>query len=157
MNVCTPLIAYPQPAPLRQPRQGPFPHPAIGAQATSVGCPACGQHRGDPPRSQLLPMGRRIIAPVPLDPVRPAAGAPTLAPHGRDGLQPGQQLGAIVPMCPGHQRCPWNPLGVRAYMMLTAALPTIGRSGAPCFPPPPTARRLRLSSPARDPSIGSAA
>jgi hypothetical protein len=134
MNVCTPLIASPQPAPLRQPRQGPFYHPAIDTQATAVGCPACGQHRGDPQRSQLLPMGLRIGAPVPMDPVRPTSGAPTLAPHGRDGLQQGPQLGHIVPMRSCHQRCPWNPLGVREHMRLTAALPTIGRIATRFFP-----------------------
>jgi hypothetical protein len=62
MNVCTPLIAYPQPAPLGQPRQGPFYNPARDTQATSVGCPAFGQHRGDPQRSQRPPMGLRIGA-----------------------------------------------------------------------------------------------
>jgi hypothetical protein len=134
MNVCTPLIAYPQPAPLRQPCQGPFHDPAIDAQATAVGCPAFGQHGGDPQRSQLPPVRLRIIPPVPLDPARPTAGAPTLPPHGRDGLQQGQQLGHVVPMRPGHQRRQWNPLGIREYMMFTAALPAIGGIGAGFFP-----------------------
>jgi hypothetical protein len=134
MKVCTPLIADPQPAPLRQPGQGPFPHPARETQATAMVCPTLGQHGGDPPRAQRLPMGRRIIPPLPLDPARPAAGAPTLAPHRRDGLQQGQQLGHIVPMGPGHQRRQWNPLGIREHMLFTAALPAIGGLGAGVFP-----------------------
>jgi hypothetical protein len=134
MNVGTPLIAYPQPAPLRQPCQGSFHDPARETQATAMVCPTLGQHGGDPQRAPCLPMGRRIIPPVPLDPARPAAGAPTLAPHGRDGLPQGQQLGHIVPLCPGHQRRQWNPLGIREYMMFTAALPAIGGIGAGFFP-----------------------
>jgi hypothetical protein len=134
MNICTPLIAYPQPAPLWQPRQGPFHHPAIDTQATSVSCPAFGQHGSDSPRSQLLPMGLRIIATIPLHTARPTSGAPTLPPHRRDGLQQGQQLGDIVPMRAGHHRGHWNPLGIREHMMLTAALPTIGRIGPRFFP-----------------------
>jgi hypothetical protein len=126
MPICTPLIAYPQPAPLRQPGQGPFHHPAMDAQATAMIYPAFGQHGGDAECSQRLPMGRRIIGPVPLDAVRPTSGAPTLAPHGRNSLQQGQQLGHVVPMCPCHQRRPWNPPGVSEHMMLTAALPAIG-------------------------------
>jgi hypothetical protein len=134
MNICTPLIAYPQPAPLWQPRQGTFHNPARDTQATSVSCPAFGKHRSDSPRSQRLPMGLRIIAAIPLHTVRPASGAPTLTPHGRDGLQQGQQLGDIVPRRAGHRRGQWNPLGIREHMMLTAARPTIGRIGPSFFP-----------------------
>jgi hypothetical protein len=134
MNICTPLVAYPQPAPLRQPCQGAFHHPAIDTQATAMACAAFGQHGGNSQGSQLLPMGLRIIAPVPLDTVRPPSGAPTLAPHGRDSLQQGQQLGHIVPMRPGYQRRQWNALGISEHMMLTAALPTIGRIGTGFFP-----------------------
>jgi hypothetical protein len=134
MNVCTPLIAYPQPAPLRQPCQGPFYHPAIETQATAVGCPAFGQHRGDPQCSQLPPVRLRIIPPVPLDPAWPTSRTPPLAPHGRDGLQQGQQLGHIVPMRPGHQRRQGNAPAIGEHMMLTAALPTIGGIGTGFFP-----------------------
>jgi hypothetical protein len=134
MNICTPLIADPQAAPLGQPRQGPFHDPAIDTQATAVGCPTLGKHRGDPPRSQLLPVGIRIVAPVPLDAAWPTSGAPTHTPHGRDGLQQGQQLGHIVPMRSCHQRRQGNPLTIREHMMLTAALPAIGGVGTGFFP-----------------------
>ena len=90
--------------------------------------------RGDPQCSQLPPMGLRIIAPAPCTRRGRRRGAPTLPPHGRDGLQQGQQLSDIVPMCPGHQRRQWNSLGIREYMMLTAALPAIGGIGAGFFP-----------------------
>ena len=93
-----------------------------------------GQHGGDPQCSQLLPMGRRIIAVVPLHPVRSTSRAPTLPPHRRDGLQQRQQLSDIVPMCSGHQRRQWTPLGIREDMMCTAALPAIGGIGAGFFP-----------------------
>jgi hypothetical protein len=134
MSICTPLVAYPQAAPLWQPCQGAFYHPARDPQTTAMGCPALAQHRGDPPRSQRLPMGSRIVAAVPLHPARSTSGASTLAPHGRNGFQQGQPLGHIVPMRSCHQRCQWNPLGVREHMRLTAALPTIGRIGASFFP-----------------------
>jgi hypothetical protein len=134
MKICTPLVAYPQPAPLRQPCPGAFHDPAIDAHATAMACAALGQHGGDSQCSQLLPMGRRIIAPVPLDTVRPPSGAPTRAPHGRDGRQQGQQLGHIVSLRSCHQRRPWHALGIRAHMVLTAALPTIGGIGAGFFP-----------------------
>jgi hypothetical protein len=39
-----------------------------------------------------------------------------------------------VPMRPGHQRRHWKALGIREHMMLTAALPTIGRIGTGFFP-----------------------
>ena len=110
------------------------PPPSERDPGHSLVCAAFGKHGGDPPRSQLLPMGLRSVAPVAWYPVRPTAGAPTRAPHGRDGLQQGQQLGHIVPMRSGHQRCQWHPLGVREHMMLTAALPTIGRIGTRFFP-----------------------
>jgi hypothetical protein len=134
MNICSPFVAYPQPTPLRQPCQCPLYDPAVETQATPMFCAAFGEHRSDPPRAHLLPMGLRIIAPIPLHTVRPTAGAPTLAPHGRDGLQQGQQLGDIVPMRPGHQRCQWNALGIREHMVLTAALPAIRGIGARFFP-----------------------
>jgi hypothetical protein len=134
MNVCTPLIAYPQPAPLRQPGQGPFHHPAVDTQATAMACAAFGKDRDDPPRAQLLAMGLRIIASIPLHTVRPTSRAPTLASHGRDSLQQGQQLGHIVPMRAGHQRRQGNALGIREHMMLTAALPAIGGTGTGFFP-----------------------
>jgi hypothetical protein len=134
MNVSSPLVADPQPAPLRQPGQGPFHHPAVETQATPALCAALGQHGRDPSRSQLLPMGRRIIAAVALHPARPTAGAPTPAPHGRNSLQQGQQLRDIVPMCPGHQCCQWNSSGIREHMMLTAALAAIGGIRAGFFP-----------------------
>jgi hypothetical protein len=134
MNVCSPFVAYLQPAPLRQPCQGPFHHPAIETQATPMVCAAFGQHGGDPQRSQLLPMGLRIIAPVPLHPVRPTAGAPRPALHRWDSLQQGQQLSDIVPMRPGHRCCQWNTSGIREHMMLAPALPAIGGIGAGFFP-----------------------
>jgi hypothetical protein len=134
MNVCTPLIADPQPTPLRQPRQGPLHDPAVETQATAMRCPASGQHGGDPSRAQRLPMGRRIVAPIPLHPAWPTSGAPTRAPHGRDGLQQGQQLGHIVPMRPSHQRRQGYSPTIGEPMMLTAALPTIGGIGAGFFP-----------------------
>jgi hypothetical protein len=134
MNVCTPLIAHSQPTPLRQPRQGPLHDPSGDTQAAAMLCATFGQHGGDPSRSQLLPMGLRIIAAVPLHTARPTSGAPTLPPHGRDGFQQGQQLGHIVPMRPGHQGRQGNPLTIGEHMMLTAALPTIGGIGTGFFP-----------------------
>jgi len=134
MNVSSPLVADPQPAPLRQPCQGPFHHPAIETQATPMVRAALGQHGRDPSRSQLLPMGLRIVASVPLHPARPTAGAPTPAPHGRNSLQQGQQLRDIVPMRPGHQRGQWNSSGIREHVMRTPALPAIGGIGARFFP-----------------------
>jgi len=134
MHVCTPLIAYPQPTPLRQPRQGPLHDPAIATQATAMLGATFGQHGGNPARSQLLPMGLRVVAPVPLHTAWPTSGTPALAPHRRDGLQQGQQLGHIVPMRPGHQRRQGNPLTIGEHMMLTAALPTIGGIGTGFFP-----------------------
>jgi hypothetical protein len=134
MNVCTPLIAYAQPAPLPQPCPGPLHDPAVETQATAMRCATFGQHGGHPSRSQRLPMGLRIIAALPLDTAWPTSGAPALAPHGRNGLQQGQQLGHIVPMRPGHQRRQWNPLTIREHMMLTAALPTISGIGTGFFP-----------------------
>jgi hypothetical protein len=134
MNICSPFVAYSQPTPLRQPGQCPLYDPAVETQATPMFHTAFGEHRGDPPRAHLLPMRRRIIAPIPLYTVRPMAGTPTLAPHGRDGLQQGQQLRDIVPMRPGHQRCQGNPLGIREHMMLTPALPAIRGIRAGFFP-----------------------
>lgn len=134
MNICTPLVTYPQPAPLRQPGQGPFHDPAVDPQATAMRCAAFSQHRSDPPRAQLLPMGLRIIAAVSLHTVWPTSGAPTLALHRRDSLQQGQQLGHIVAMRPGHQSRQGNSPGICQHMMLTAALPAIGGIGPGFFP-----------------------
>jgi hypothetical protein len=135
MKVGPPLIAAPQAAPLRQPGQGPLHDPARETQATAMRRPPLGRYGGAPQGSQRLPMGRRIGAPVPLDSAWPTAGAPTLAPHGRDGLQQGQPRGHVVLMRPGHQRRPGHPLGVCQRMMLTAALPTIGGMRTGVFPP----------------------
>jgi hypothetical protein len=136
MHICSPFVAYPHPTPLRQPGQGPLHDPAVETPATALVCAAFGEHRNDPPRAHLLPLGRRIITPIPLHTVRPTAGAPTLAPHRRDSLQQGQQLSDIVPMRLCHQRCQWKTLGIRAHMVLTAARPAIRGMGARVFPHP---------------------
>jgi hypothetical protein len=136
MNICSPFIAYSQPTPLRQPCQGPFHDPAVDTQATPLRCAAFGEHRSDPSRAHLLPMGLRIIGPIPLHTVRPTAGAPPPTPHGWDSLQQGQQLRDIVPMRAGHQRGQWDTLGIREHVVLTPALPAIGGIGARFFPHP---------------------
>ena len=64
MDVSAALVAYPQPAELVQPTQGPLDHPAVHSQPAAVFRALPSQGRHDVARQQFLAMPPRVILSV---------------------------------------------------------------------------------------------
>ena len=88
MDVSAALVAYPQPAELVQPTQGPFYHPAVHSQPTAVlGAPSS-QGGRDVARPQFLAMPPRVTGSVGVQPLGSATGSAPLTPHRRHSVHP---------------------------------------------------------------------
>jgi hypothetical protein len=131
-----------------QPGEGPLDHPTRAAEATPVRGAAFRELRSDTTREELIAVGLRIVAAVPLDqprgPGRPA-GAPAERGH---RVHQRQQLGDVVPIRGRQLRDERNPVRVGENMMLRPGLAAIGRVRSSFFPPR-SARSEELSTTAR--------
>lgn len=88
MDVSAALVAYPQPAELVEPTQGPLHYPAVHSQSTAVFGAPSGQGWRDMARPRLVAMPPRDIGPVGVLPL----GSAPLVMHRRHGVHQGQQL-----------------------------------------------------------------
>ena len=127
-----------------QPRQRPFHHPPIDAQAAAVGLSPPRHHRADAPLLQGAPMRLRIIGPVALHLIGATTRSADSTGHRRDAIHQRQQLRHIMPMRPRHAGGQRDPLCIGDYMMFAARFAPIGRIGTGVRPPP-TARTEALS------------
>ena len=75
MDVSTALVADPQPAELVQPAQGSLHHPAVHSQTAAVFRAPSSQGLRDVAPAQFLAVPPRVIGPVGVQPLRPAAGS----------------------------------------------------------------------------------
>ena len=134
MAVSATLVAYPQPAELVQPPQGPFYHPAVYSQPTAVirAPPSQGWH--DVARPQFLAMPPRVIGPVGVQPPGPATGSAPLTAHRRHGVHQEQQLGYVVAIGSGQDGRQRSSAGLGKHMMLAPGLAPVRRIGAGLFP-----------------------
>jgi len=134
-----------------QPGQGSFDHPAINAQAAAMGRVALGQEGLNASLSQPVPIRSRVVAAIALNAFGPAARSAQLAPHWRNGLHQGAQLGVVVDVGLRQEAGQGNASSVRNQVMLAARFRSVGRI-RPGFVPPFSARREALSTTARDQS-----
>jgi hypothetical protein len=148
--------SYPEASHLVKPGNRSFHHPPVDAQAAAVRREALCQQRLDAPTAQLLAVWLRVVSPVSLHRVRPAAGTTNLAPHGRDRVHQRHQLRYVVPVGAAQDGRERHALGVGDDVMLAARPGTIRGIGAR-FRPPKTALTDEESTTARDQSIWSAA
>jgi len=148
VNTGTTFVAHGQPAKTMQPGEGPLDHPTRAAEATPVRGAAFRELRSDTTREELIAVGLRIVAAVPLDqprgPGRPA-GAPAERGH---RVHQRQQLGDVVAIRGRQLRDERNPVRVGENMMLRPGLAAIGRVRSSFFPPR-SARSEELSTTAR--------
>src|SRR5262245_53272284 len=87
--------------------------------------PSSCQDRFDMSPAQLFPMRIRVVAPIPLDPIRATARTTPPTMNGWDRIHERQQLGDVwgIGLCqPGGQR---NPLGIGDEVMFAPQLPAI--------------------------------
>ncbi len=120
VNVGAPLVAHPQATELMQPAQRAFDHPTILAETTTMQRVALGQHRLNSEAAQHLAMRFRVIAAIPLDPVRSVTGTTDLAADGWNRLDQGDKLGNVVRIRPRHNRGERDAPPIRDEMMLVA-------------------------------------
>ena len=154
MDVSTALVAYPQPAELVQPTQGPFDHPAVHSEPTAVLGPSSGQDWRDVARPQLVAMPPRVIGPVGVQPLGPATGSAPLTPHRRHGVHQGQQLGYVVAIGAGQDDRQRRSIGFGKHMMLAPGLAPVRRIGAGLFPRRPRPALTRCPrKPATSPDL----
>jgi hypothetical protein len=149
------FISNPEATKLVQPGNGAFDHPPVNTEPASVPGAAPGKDGYNPAAAQFLSMRLRIVAPVSLHRIRPAAGTAALAPDWRDCFNKRDELCHVMPVCRREDGRQGNAPGVGNHMMLTARFPSVRRIRAG-FRPPKTARTEPLSTTARDQSILSA-
>jgi len=148
VNTGTTFVAHRQTAKTMQPGEGSFDHPARAAEAAPVRGAAFRELRRDAARQELIAMGLRIVAAIPLDQPRgPRRAARPAAEHGHRVHQR-QQLGDVVPVRGRQLRDERNPVRVGENMMLRPGLAAIGRVRSSFFPPR-SARSEALSTTAR--------
>ena len=156
MNVGAALPAQTKTAELVQPAQAPLHDPARLAESAAVlGSTMC-QHRADSAPTQLPSMGLRIVRPVALYPVRPAARASGLPADGRHLIHQRQQLSHVVTVRRREREREWEPFPVGEQVVFRAPPSAVRGIGARVRPPF-SARSEALSTTARDQSIWSAA
>jgi len=155
VDVSAAFVPHAKAAKLMQPRQRTLDHPSIGTQPTAMSDTAAGQHRLDAQLHERITMRIRMIRPIALYTIRPAARAPRLTGDRRNGLHQRQQLGYVVPVRASECRGERNAIRIGDDVVLRAAFPAIRGVGAGLLPPK-TARTEALSTTARDQSILSA-
>src|SRR5215471_940651 len=96
VDVVADLPAHAQPAEPVQQRDGLLHHPAVGAQPRTVFGAAAGDHRGDAFLADPLAVFVVVIAAVGVEAVWALAWAAAPAPHRRDRLDQGHELGDVV-------------------------------------------------------------
>ena len=142
MDVSSSFIAHPQSPELVHPSQGAFDDPSVRAQAAAMRLPTPGQHRLDMPRTQRLPMRRRVIGPIAIHCRWPPLGSAAPTPHRRNRVQKRDPLRYIVPMGSGHRRRQRQPRRIGQQVMFAAEFTPVSRIGAGFFfrrrPPVPT-------------------
>lgn len=134
MDVSTALVADPQPAELVQPAQGSLHHPAVHSQPAAVFRAPPGQGWRDVSPAQFLAMPPRVIGPVGVQPLRPAAGSVPLTAHRRHPVYQGQQLGYVVAIGPGQDGRQGGSVGLGKHVMLAPGFAPVRGIGAGLFP-----------------------
>ncbi len=138
-----------------QPRDRALDDPAIDPQSAAVGGVLLGREWFDPHPAQGLPMRLRVIAPIPLHPLRSPPRSSAFATHGRNRFDQGQQLGDIIGVGTCQYGRQGNALRIRNEMVFAPRFGFVHGIRARFFPPS-KARTGLLSTTARDQSIWSA-
>ena len=156
MNVGASIIPHTQSPELSKPCQGAFHHPACSTQSAAMHACSLADQRPDAAHEQVDAMPQRAIAGIALHGVGSSARRATLAFDRRNRLHQLQQSSDIRHICGAEDRRQRKPVGVGDEVVFGAGFAAIGGIRAGQFAPP-TARRLALSTTARDQSIASAA
>jgi hypothetical protein len=155
MNIGATFVSDPQPALLKQPRNGPLHGPAVDAQSAAVFGPTLRQDWDNMSLTQLAAVGLGVIGPVPLDTIRTAARPSTLACNRRDRIDQRQQLRDVVAIGGRDLDRQGDALCIRDQMVLGARFASIRGIWAG-LGPPKTARIESESTNVREKSIWSA-
>ena len=155
MDVVSAFIPDAKPSELVEPRMSPFDDPAVESEAAAVFGPAFRDKGFNPAVAESFAVGFGIVSSVGVEGIRSPARTTGFPPHGRNGIDQGNELGHIVGVGASERGGQGNPLAIGDHVVLTARLRAIRgiRAG---FRPPKRARTEQLSVAEVDQSIASA-
>ena len=155
MNIWSAFVTNSQSAILVEPGQCSLNDPAVDTKTAAIFSSSFSQYWLNSFSSQLLAMGLRVIAAIPLNTIRSIARMPNLARYRRYCFNQAGQLCNIMAISTSQFSCKRQSLAISNYVVLRTVFASIRGIGA-CFRPPKTARTEAESTTAREKSIWSA-
>ena len=155
MDVGAFFVSHAKASVVVEPGDGALDVPAQGAEAAAVFGVASRDERAHFALKEFLAMGLGIVSPIRDDERWFATRTPAFATDGGNGVDEGNQLGDVVPVCAGDRCGKRNSLSIGNEVVLGARLAPVRwiRAG---LVPPKTARTLDESTRALPQSIWSA-